>query len=277
MSPNTVISSRSLNIGLAPETLSAVVRCHGRIVAHSDIRIAAAADGGYDGALDCLRYYLGRAGSALDGVPVSVAVSVRWCQLQMLPWSDALLYAHGARRHCEAHFAAIYGEQVRSWDFVCDDAPYGQPRLACAFDAGLVAGLRAIAQQNGHTLAGIASALCVAGRSLAPSQKQAIAVIEPQRIVLATVANGRVDAVQAQACIGAWHTYLPDAWQSWTLREPQAGEIARLALVSVDEGCRFKPLSSTRPELNAERSSDRAFPRAGAALGSAGAGTFNES
>lgn len=276
MSPNTVVPSRSLSIGLAPETLSAVVRCEGRIVAQSDIRIDVNADGGFDGALDCLRYYLGRAGRALDGVPVSVAVSVRWCQLQMLPWSDALLYADGARRYCEAHFAAIYGELARGWDVVCDDAPYGQARLACAFDAGLVDGLRAIAQQNGHTLAGVASTLCVAARSLASEQKQAIAVIEPQRVVLATVANGRVAAVQAQACIGAWHTYLPDAWQSWSLREPQAGEIAKLALVSVDDGCRFTPLTSTRTLLfNSGRSSDRVFPRTGGAL-LAGAATFNK-
>lgn len=232
MSPNTVISSRTLNIGLAPETLSAVVRCHGRIVAHSDIRIAADADGGYDGALDCLRYYLGRAGSALDGVPLCVAVSVRWCQLQMLPWSDALLYADGARRHCEAHFAAIYGEQARGWDFVCDDAPYGQPRLACAFDAGLVAGLRAIAQQNGHTLAGVESALTQVAGKLAREPHKAIALVEPNRLVLATLAHGRVNAVRTQACARAWQTYLPDAWQTWGLHAPEAGEIVQVVLVT---------------------------------------------
>ncbi len=231
MSRNTDFTSRSLTIGLAPETLTAVVRCGGHLVAHSHVSIAPDPDGGYDGALDSLRYYLGRAGSALDDVPLSVAVSVRWCQLEMLPWSDALLYDDGALRHCEAHFAAIYGDLARTWDFVCDDAPYGQPRLACAFEAGLVTGLRAIARQTGHALAKVESALSPAAAQLADQAQQAIAVIEPNRLVLATLTQGRVDAVLAQACAGAWHAYLPDGWQAWTLRAPEPGDIAQLALI----------------------------------------------
>jgi hypothetical protein len=248
MSPDFLNAARTLNIGLAPECLSAVVRCEGRIAAQSDFHFAADADGGYDGALDCLRHYLNRAGSRLDGVPLSVTVSVRWCQLEMLPWSDALLYADGARRHCEAHFAAIYGEQARSWDYVCDDAPYGQPRLASAFDAGLVAGVRAIAQQCGHALVMVESALSYAGRSLMAVPEQAIAVIEPHRLVLATLVHGRVEAVHAQACIGHWPDYLPDAWHAWRLRAAEPGEIAQLALVSLQrEGALHDP--ADRPAI----------------------------
>lgn len=231
---NNESASRALSVGLAPELLTAVVRCGRQVVAQSDIRIAGEdPDGGHDAALDIFRYYLGRAGSALRGVPLSVAVSTRWCQLEMLPWSDALLFPDSALRYRQAHFTAIYGDLARNWDIVCDEAPYGQPRLACAFDAGLLAGLRAAALQNGHSLVAVHSALSLEARRLAPERRHAIALIERHRLVLATLAQGRVDSVQTQACSGAWHAHLPEAWQSWMLRAPEPGEIAQVALVNV--------------------------------------------
>jgi hypothetical protein len=235
MSLNNASASPVLSIGLAPEILTAVVRHAHQVVAHSDLRIAAEdPDGGYDGALDTLRHYLGRTGSALRGAPLSVAVSTRWCQLEMLPWSTALVFPDSALRYRQAHFTAIYGELARHWEIVCEEAPFGQPRLACGIDAGLLAGVRAIALQHGHRLVAIESALSLAARRLAPERQQAIALIERHRLVLATLAHGCIDSVLAQASIGAWHAHLPQGWQSWKLCAPEAGEIAQVALISVD-------------------------------------------
>jgi hypothetical protein len=262
MYSNNVTASGVLSIGLAPEMLTAVVRCQQQIVAHSDIRIAAEdPDGGYDGALDTFRYYLGRVGSVLRGVPVSITISTRWCQLEMLPWSDALVFPDSALRYRQAHFMAIYGELARNWEIVCDEAPYGQPRLACAFDAGLFAGLRAIALQHGHPLLAVESALSQAVRRLAPERRHAIAIVEPYRLVLATFAHGRYESVQAQACTGAWHTHLPDGWESWMLRAPEPGDIAQVALVSAgaDEAAELMQATLAKAAAGARRPSARSF------------------
>lgn len=236
MSLSESFGSRTITVALAPEMLSAVVRSGRRIVAHSEIKIdGARADGGCEGALAAFRAYLARTGLALRGVPVAVGISTRWCQLAMLPWSDALLHGETAPRYRQAHFAAIYGDAARDWEIVCDDAPYGQARLACAIERAFLGGLRECARANGHPWASVESVLTMAGRAAAPGRQQAIAVIEPGRVVMASFRHGRISAVQAQACRGPWHAELPPAWQHWMLRAPELGEVAQVALVSLGE------------------------------------------
>lgn len=225
-----------MTVTLAPEMLNAVVRSGKRIVAHSEMMIdAARADGNCVAALTAFRAYLTRTGLALRGVPVSVVISTRWCQLAMLPWSDALLHADSALRYRQAHFAAIYGDAARNWEVLCDDAPYGQPRLACAIDRDFLVGLRDCAQANGHPWASVESVLSMAARTAAPGRQQALAVIEPGRVVMASFSHGRISAVRAEACRGAWHAELPPTWQHWMLRGPELGEVAQVALVSLGE------------------------------------------
>lgn len=242
--------SRSITVTLAPEQLSAVVRSGAQIVAYSEIRIGGArADGSCANALAAFRAYLGRTGLALRGVPVSVVVSTRWCQLAMLPWSDALLLGDGALRYRQAYFAAIYGDAARAWEIVCDDAPYGQSRLACAIERDFLSGLRDCARANGHPWASVASLLTVAARAAAPGRQQAIAVIEPGRVVMASFAHGRISSVKAQACRGPWHAELPPAWQHWMLRAPELGDVAQVALVSLCEAA--APMTLAEPAWDA--------------------------
>lgn len=245
-----------MTVALAPEMLTAVVRSGKKIVAHSEIKIdRARADGGHDGALTAFRAYLGRTGLALRGTPVAVAISTRWCQLAMLPWSDELLQGDSALYYRNAHFAAIYGDAARRWEIVCDDAPYGQPRLACAIERDFLNGLRECARANGHPWASVESVLSMAGRSMAPGRQQGLAVIEPGRLVTASFSHGRISAVQAQACRGPWHTELPPAWQHWMLRAPELGEIAQVALVSLGDAT--APIAIAAPAYDAACASGR--------------------
>jgi hypothetical protein len=251
--------SRSITVTLAPEMLSAVVRSGKRIVAHSEIKIGAArADGSCANALTAFRAYLGRTGLALRGVPISVVISTRWCQLTMLPWSDALLLSDSALYYRHAHFAAIYGDVARNWDIVCDDAPYGQPRLACAIERDFLNALRDCARANGHPWASVESLLSTAARAAAPGRQQALAVIEPGRVVMASFSHGRISAVQAQACRGAWHAELPPAWQHWMLRAAELGDVAQVALISLGEPANASTLPS--------RDGDATFTQGSAAL-----------
>ena len=237
MSLTDIFSSRTVCISLAPDLLTAVVRSGKRIVAHSEVHIPHShrPDGHWEGALAAFATYLRQAGVALRGVPVSVALTNRWCQLTMLPWSDALLHERSAQRFQEAQFIGIYGEVARGWATVCDDAPYGMPRLACAVERDFIDGLRNTARDFGHPCPSIESVLSIAWRAIACSRPQAFAVVEPGRLVLAAAAHGRIVAVQAQALRGPWESELPQAWQRWTLRAPELGEIAQVALVSLDE------------------------------------------
>lgn len=237
MSLTDIFSSRSVSISLAPDLLTAVVRSGKRIVAHSEVHIPASdhPDGHWEGALSAFATYLRQAGVALKGVPVSVALTTRWCQLAMLPWSDALLHERSAQRFMQAQFAGIYGDAARNWATVCDDAPYGVPRLACAIDRDFLEGLQNIAREFGHPCPSVESVLSIAWRAIAASRPQAFAIVEPGRLVLAAAAHGRIVGVQAQALRGPWENELPQAWQRWTLRAPELGEIAQVALVSLDE------------------------------------------
>jgi len=51
-----------------------------------------------------------------------------------------LLHDGSAQRFQEAQFVGIYGDVARGWATVCDDAPYGVPRLACAVERAFLEG-----------------------------------------------------------------------------------------------------------------------------------------
>ena len=235
------LDRRALCIALAPELLTAVVRSGARVVAHSDVRIAG--DGGQDSALGALRTYLRQAGPTLRGLPVALSISARWCHLSMLPWSEALRHEDSAARYSHAHFEAIYGDAARHLSIVCDDAPAGQPRLAAAIERELVTTLQAIAHENGNPRVAVESVVSVAARAIGAAGHPAMAVIEPGRLVLATLSQGRVTGVDAHACRGPWHIELPKAWQRWTERVPALAAIGEVALVSLDE----RPMSGALP------------------------------
>ncbi|MES2318416.1 MAG: hypothetical protein V4631_13085 [Pseudomonadota bacterium] len=161
MSHSEMPGRRTVCVALAPEMLSAEVRSGERIVGCSEIRIAESpCRGGYDGALVAFRAYLGRAHTTLRGVPLSVAISARWCHFSLLPWNDALMYDDSAQRYLQAHFAALHGQAALGWVTSCADAQYGQARLAWAIEREFMEGLQGIAQHYGHA--------CVAVEPIAP-------------------------------------------------------------------------------------------------------------
>lgn len=232
---NDVFETRTMSVSLAPEMLTAVVRSGKQVVACSEIRIDGdPRDGGWDGALAAFGAYLGRSGATLRAVPIAVNLSTRWCQLAMLPWSDALLYMDSARHYQQDHFANEYGDAALAWQVVCDDAPRGQARLACAIERELVDALHNVAHGYGRTCTGIESALTALARGIPPAPQDAFAVIEPHRVVLAARRHGRITGIRAQACSGPWHSGLPAGWEHWMPRTPELGEIAQVALFAVD-------------------------------------------
>jgi hypothetical protein len=177
--------SRTVEVALAPEMLSAVVREHGRVLACSEIRIEPGCrEGHWQAGLDAFQAWIRHAGVGLRAVPLTISVSTRWCRLAMLPWSDALLYQDSAQRYQQERFMQIYGSAARGWEVLCDDSPRGQTRLACAIDSDFTQALRAAAQAYGHQNVRLESVVTASGRTIAAAPCDRFAILEPGRLVL---------------------------------------------------------------------------------------------
>ena len=232
---------RTLHIHVAPQSLAAVVRQGGRIAADGALHIAVNNPAGHwQAALAALRALLEQPGTGTTArdalaarLPLHVSLSGRWCQMLMAPWSDALLSEPGASRFLSMQLAAIYGDAARTWTASSDDAPYGQPRLVCGIAAELLDALHALAAEHATRCAAIEPLAGAACAWLAPGKPEAFAVIEPGRITMASLTNGRVTAIQSQPCSPAWHGELAQAWQRWTLRAPELVAVADVAVVDL--------------------------------------------
>ena len=232
---------RTLHIHLAPQSLLAVVRHGGRIAEDGALHIAFSNPAGqWQAPLAALRALLAQPGTGTAvqetlaaRLPLHVSLSGRWCQTLMAPWSDALLSEPGASRFLNMQLAAIYGDAARAWTAGSDDAPYGQPRLVCGIATELLDALHALAAEHGTRCAAIEPLASAACAWLAPDKPEAFAVIEPGRISMAALTNGRVTAIQSQPCSPAWHGELAQAWQRWTLRAPELGAVADVAVVDL--------------------------------------------
>lgn len=255
--------SRTLDVALAPEMLSAVVREGGRVLACSEIRIdAGAGDGHWQAGLAAFAGWVRHAGVGLRAVPLTISVSTRWCQLAMLPWSDALLYQDSARRYQQERFTQIYGSAARAWEVLCDDSPRGQPRLACALDAAFAQGLQAAALAHGHHNVRLESVVTASGRTIAATPCDRFAILEPGRLVLVARRYGRIVGVEAQSCGGNWPPALPPAWQQWTQRAPEVGEVAQVIVFAHDSTAVTMPVRPWHPDGTAYYFVQNAAPSA---------------
>ncbi len=236
-------SGKTLCVALAPDQITLAVRAGRRLLPDTAVSIPLNhPDGDWQGAVAALRSWLEAPGHAAAGLPIAVSVSNRWCQLMMLPWSDALLTQEEGRRFAQAQFAATFGDAAHGWRITWDDAPYGQMRLACAIDRDFDDALKAVAHDCGHRLIVVESALSIAGRAVGGHRPAAFALQERGRVVLAQLEKGRIVGVQAQPCRGNWNGELSQAWQRWTLRSPELAYVKSVALVRLDDTPAHGPL-----------------------------------
>ncbi|SHH47276.1 hypothetical protein [Massilia sp. CF038] len=249
MAAHDGFESRTLSVALAPEMLSAVVRDGARVLACSEIRISpGSGDGHWSAGLAAFETWIRHAGRGLAGVPLAISVSTRWCQLTMLPWSDALLYQDSAQRYLQARFERLYGSAARNWELLCDDSARGQPRLACAVESGFALGLREVAQAHGHDNVRIESIVTATARTIVPAPCDRFALQEPGRLVLVARRYGRVVGIESQSCPASWPAALPPAWQQWTERTPEAGEVAQVIVFAHDSTAVTMPVRPWHPD-----------------------------
>ena len=217
---------------LAPHGLHGVLRRAGRPVTDSAFHLPIAnPDASWEVALVALRGWLAQDGG--KKLPLAVSLASRWCAMQMVPWSAALLDQASAQRFLHSQFSAVYGEGARAWRLAADDAPYGKPRLACGIDAALLQGIQDAAAAHGRRCLSIEPIAGPAWRSIAGSKPAAFALLEAGRLLLATASGGRITALHSQPCDVAWGDELDRAWRRWNLRAPQLDAIDQVALIDL--------------------------------------------
>ncbi|NRR32273.1 hypothetical protein HSX11_19025 [Oxalobacteraceae bacterium] len=232
LSPLAGLSPATLCVYLAPQQLLCVQRRGRKIDAASAARLAITnPDGHWQTGVSALRDFLSQ--HATPGQPLEIALSSRWYQTVLAPWSDALLAEPGAARFLQTQLAAVYGEAARHWRIGSDDAPYGQPRLVCGADPVLLQTLQDLAAEQKLRCRVIAPVLASMARLQAPPGAAAIAVIEAGRMTLAALEGPYVTAIQSQPCGSGWHAELAQAWQRWTLRQPELAAIGKVDVVDL--------------------------------------------
>lgn len=144
----------------------------------------------------------------------------------------------GATRFLQMQLSAVYGDSARNWQVACDDAPYGEPRLACGLDGDLLQvlqGLCADLRFPCTAMEPVTSTVCGA-HAARPGNRSgnAVALLEQGgRITMAALDKGRVAALTTQAASGNWAMELPQAWQRWALRTPILAGMAEVAVVDL--------------------------------------------
>ena len=251
------VAGTTVCLHLAPQALHGVQRRAGRPIADSAFHLPIAnPDASWDVALASLRGWLEQ--DSGKKLPLAVSLASRWCALLMVPWSGALLEKGSAQRFLHSQFGAVYGEGARAWRLAADDAPYGQPRLACGIDAALLQGVQDAAAAQGRRCLSIEPIAGPAWRSIAVgkpagSKPAAFALVEAGRLLLATSSGGRITALHSQSCDTAWGEELERAWRRWNLRAPQLDAIERVALIDLSGAPqanvpeRFAPIAVAGP------------------------------
>ena len=299
--PTEPLTPRRLRVLLSPQQVLCVVRQGGRLVEGSARQIAVdGASGHWQAAIDALRTLLQQPDIAAAKLPLEISLSGRWSQLVLAPWSDALLSEPSASRFLQTQLAALYGDNARGWSVVGDDAPYGHTRLVCGVDSTLLQALKDVAAECGHACRVIEPLLATALRTLeAPQRKRprkaidvatetlsqineaadasaaslraskgaayavgALALIEPGRITMAALRDGRIVAIQSQPASEAWRIELPQAWQRWTLRAPELAAIERIAVTDLSA----LPLTLSPERATSTSTASASAPSAAATL-----------
>lgn len=91
-------------------------------------------------------------GGVRRGTRLNVVLSNRFVRYAVVPWHDGL---HGAAEddaYVRHVFVDTYGSAADSWDLCVSAAAAGQPRLASAIDADLLAALRSLCTGRGFVL-----------------------------------------------------------------------------------------------------------------------------
>jgi hypothetical protein len=214
----SLLRTNTLRVGLAPDQIDLAyikrwVTLHGVRTTVKSERLAAAPAGEeappWLGAVQAL----GTALPAYAGRPAhaSVILSSRLVRYVLVPWSDALSDAEEEAAYARHCLDQTYGEAAAQWELRVSDERDGAPKLACAVDAALPAGLREAFAAAGVRLDSIQPNLMAVYNDYRRSLQGRyawLALLEQGSLCLALLNRGRWERIRSMRIGPGWRTEL---------------------------------------------------------------------
>jgi hypothetical protein len=164
-------------------------------------------------------------------LPASVAVKVtlasEFVRYLVLPVADMRMAYDEKQAYAQAAYREIFGAESLGWLVKCDDAKPSTPSLCTAIDESLWDALQAIAQKYQLNLRSVQPYFIRAINALSRDVKSSdgiVVVVEPARLVLASVRAGVITQVRTQALALNWQQDLQDSLARTALLEDDLGE-----------------------------------------------------
>jgi hypothetical protein len=132
--------------------------------------------------------------SELDVRRVRFILSSHYVRYAMLQWQEGIHSGQDWQALGEHHFRKMYGGIAETWEVRVALQGYGESVVICAIDRALLSGLKEIAAQFRWAVHGIEPALMSVfnrHRREMPQDDYLLMLAEPQRLVLAEIAEGK--------------------------------------------------------------------------------------
>ncbi len=136
-------------------------------------------------------------------------VSNRFAAYTSIPWTDRMLSAGQPQSVAREHLSLIDAALAASGEIRVEDAPYGEPRIACAMDGELLRALREGCATLGVRLRScmpLLSACTIAASERSRAGALFVGCMEQEGLAYALAANGRCRSVGSE--------WLPNASRS---------------------------------------------------------------
>ncbi|HLP97441.1 MAG TPA: hypothetical protein VK149_03240 [Sideroxyarcus sp.] len=149
---------------------------------------------------------------AEHGSSATVILSNHFMRYAMVPWSDALNEEAEELSYAQHMFHEMYGLNAGEWELRISPGKSGEPQLASAVDAGLLAALRGTFGEAKVGLGSVKPHLmlaCNACHSLLRRQSAWLALVEQGSLCLALLHNGQLSWVRTMRVGPLWHKELP--------------------------------------------------------------------
>jgi len=170
-----------------------------------------------------------------------VLVADVWLAVAGVPWSEALQVPAQGEAFARGQIAAA-GHAVEPGDTIrLDDAPHGQPRLAVAYPAPLMAALEALAGSVSARLSSVLPLSVAAWHGFALRDRAALGALAvlDQGMLLVLHGSRRLADVSVR-CGSEWADGAPgrvprvrQAWQRMQLRDAQLANVSELRLLNL--------------------------------------------
>lgn len=169
-------------------------------------------------------------GISLPRARATVVLSNHFVRYALVPWSTALATPAEEEAFLRHHFAKIHGERAKAWLYRASEGRRGEPRLASAVDAELVAAVKQIFAGSKAKLVSVQPALMHIFNGVRADLPQPggawLVIAEADRACVALHADGAFRAVQNAK--GEWRTLL----ERERYRAPHEGTLPDLVLLA---------------------------------------------